>query len=283
MQRLLEFLIGKRHWLLFLLCEIVSFALLYQNNDYQRNVFLSSANVVSGSMLSASNSVVSFMNLRTENKILMNLNEQLKLEALNLKLQIDAMKADRLPNNTITADTLQNHYELISARVINNSVSNLLNYTTIDKGYRDGIRPEMGVISDQGVVGKVFNVNDRYSVVISLLNPKWKLSCKLLNQEFNGSLVWDGRDVQYAMFEELPTHIVFQEGDTVVTTGFSGVFPSDVIAGTVVGTNSISNTGSNTLKVKLATDFRKLSLVWVVKNNFQPEQWEIEQEASKNE
>jgi len=244
---------------------------------------LSSANVVSGSILSVSNSVVSFVNLSTENRNLIAQNEQLKLEAHNLKMQLDALKADRLPNQPTASDTIDNQYEYISARVINNSVSNLLNYITINKGYKDGIRPEMGVISDQGVVGKVFTVNDRFSVIIPLLNPKWKLSCKLLNKDFNGSLVWDGRDVQYAMFEELPTHIDFQEGDTVVTTGFSAVFPSDVMAGTVVGTNTISNTGSNTLKVKLATDFRKLTLVWVVKNNYQTEQREIEQAARKNE
>ena len=283
MQKLLEFLIGKRHWFVFLLCEVLSFTLLYRYNAYQRNVMLSSANVVSGSILSVSNAVFSYVNLKEENRQLLTQNEQLEGEVLRLKLQLEAMKANMFVYDGIMTDSVDNSYEYLSAQVVNNSVTYLLNYITINKGSRDGIKPEMAVVSNRGVVGKVIFVNERFSTVISLLNPKWKLSCKLLNRDFSGFLVWNGRDAQYADLEELPTYTEYQVGDTVVTTGYSAAFPAGVVVGTVVESDKYSSSGGSSLKVKLSTDFSRLTTVGVIKNNYQEEQWAVEQEARKND
>jgi rod shape-determining protein MreC len=283
MQKLLEFLIGKRHWLLFILCEVLSFIFVFRYNAYQRNVFLSSANAVSGSILSASSSVVSYVNLRNDNRMLSEQNKQLELDILNLKLQSEAMKAELLSYDHIMTDSIFNTYDYITAEVVNKSVVRLLNYITINKGYKDGVRPEMGVISTNGVVGKVIEVQDKYSVIIPLLNPKWKLSCILYNSSYDGLLVWDGRDAQYSNLEELPTHTQFRVGDSVVTSGFGAVFPPGIIVGTVVESNDSGTSGLQSLKVKLSTDFRRLTSVRVVKNLFQNEQWQVEQEVTKND
>ena len=283
MQKLLEFLIAKRHWFLFLLCEVISLALVYHNNAYQRNVFFNSANAVSGYIMSVSNSVISYVNLRSENRTLSEQNKQLELEVLHLKRQLEAAKAELLPYEPVMTDSVYNTYEYITAGVVNKSVTRLLNYMTINKGFKDGIRPEMGVISTQGVVGKVINVQERFSVVIPLLSPKWKLSCKLINSDYDGLLVWDGRDAQYSNLEELPTHTQFNVGDTVVTSGFSAVFPPGIIVGTVAASNNSGTSGLYSLKIKLSTDFRRLTSVRVVKNSFQNEQWEVEREARKND
>ena len=88
MQKLLDFLISKRHWFLFLFCEILSLICVFKYNAYQRNVFLSSANVVSGKILSISSSVISFVNLRNENRILSEQNKSLEMDNLHLKLQL---------------------------------------------------------------------------------------------------------------------------------------------------------------------------------------------------
>ena len=283
MHKLLEFLIGRRHWLLFIVCEIIAFTLLYRYNAYQRNVMFSSANVVSGYMMSVSGSVSSFFNLRTENKQLFDRNRQLELEILTLQHQLNAMKSNTLSYDGIMTDALFTTYEYISAEVVNNSVTRLLNYITINKGYKDGIEPDMGVISTHGVVGIVSTVNNRFSVIIPLLNPKWGLSCKLFHSNYYGTLAWDGRDARYTTLEELPTHAEFHEGDTVVTSGFSAIFPPGIIVGTVANSDISASSGFYSLKVKLATDFRNLTTVWVVKNNLQKEQWAVEQEAGKND
>ncbi|MDR0796852.1 MAG: rod shape-determining protein MreC [Tannerella sp.] len=283
MQKLIEFLIGKRHWLLFILCEVISFTLLYRYNPYQQNVMLSSTNMVTGNIMSVSNSVFSYLNLRNENRILIEQNKQLELDILHLKLQLESVKTELMPYNPVMTDSMYSTYDYITAEVVNNSITGLLNYITVKKGTKEGIRPEMGVISAHGVVGKVYKVNDHFTVIIPLLNPKWKLSCKILNSNYSGLLVWNGRNTQYANLEELPTHTEFQVGDTVVTSGFSGVFPPGIIVGTIVDSDNSKTTGLYSLKVKLATDFSRLKTVRIVKNKYQNQQWEVEQEAGNNE
>ena len=223
MQKLLEFLVKKRHWFLFIFCEILSFSFVFHYNAYQRNVFLSSANVVSGYMMSISSSINSYVNLRNENRTLSEQNKQLEMDILQLNLQLETMKSELLPYDRVITDPTFNPYEYITAEIVNRSVSRLLNYITINKGFKDGIRPEMGVISANGVVGIVTTVREHFSVIIPLLNPKWKLSSKLKNSDYDGLLVWDGRDAAYSNLEELPTHTQFFVGDTVVTSGFSEI------------------------------------------------------------
>ena len=283
MQKLFEFLVKKRHWFLFIVCEILSFSFVFHYNAYQRNVFLSSANVVSGYILSASGFVTSYVNLRNENRTLSEQNKQLELEVLQLRLQSATMKAELLSYDLVMTDSVYNTYNYITAEVVNKSIVRLLNNITINKGSIEGIRPEMGVISTHGVVGKVTTVQEHFSVIIPLLDPRWKLSCKLLNSNYDGLLVWDGRDAQYSNLEELPTHTQFHVGDTVVTSGFSAVFPPGIIVGTVVGSNDSGTSGLYSLKVKLSTDFRQLTSVRVVNNILQNEQWQVEQEARKND
>jgi len=283
MQKLLEFLISKRHWFVFVFFEILSFTLIYRNNAYQRNVMLNSANAVSGYLLSVSSSVLSYLNLHNENRMLAEQNKHLELEILHLKLQSEALKGELLLHDLVMTDSVNLFYDYITAEVVNKNTARLLNYITINKGFKDGIRPEMGVISTSGVVGKVIVVQDHFSVVIPLLNPKWKLSCKLQNSNYDGLLVWDGRNIQYSNLEELPTHTQFEKGDTVVTSGFSAVFPPGIIVGTVIEANHSGTTGLYSLQIKLSTDFKQLTTVMVVKNFFQNEQWQVEQEARKND
>lgn len=87
---------------------------------------------------------------------------------------------------------------------MNNSVTHLSNYITVDKGKLDGIMPDMGVVSERGVVGIVSTVSDHFSVIIPLLNPKFRLSCKVLGSSYFGSLSWNGRNTLYANLDELP-------------------------------------------------------------------------------
>ena len=283
MRKLLDFLISKRHWFLFFFCEILSLICVFKYNAYQRNVFLSSANVVSGKILSISSFVISFVNLQNENRILSEQNKFLEMDNLRLKMQLEALKGELLPYDLVMTDTIFNTYEYVTAEVVNKKVTGLLNTITINKGFKDGIRPEMGVISIQGVVGKVTYVQEHFSVIIPLLNPKWKLSCKLYNSDYDGLLVWDGKDSRYSTLEELPTHTQHNVGDMVVTSGFTAVFPPGIIVGTVVESNNSGTTGLFSLKIKLATEFQRLTTVRVVKNNYQNEQWSVEQEAAKND
>ena len=271
MRKLLEFLIGKRHWFLFILLEAISLMLVYRNNAYQRNIIFSSANVVTGYIASISGSVTSYLNLRDINKELLERNGQLELQMLDLQDQLDALIADTV------------RYSFVVADVVNNSVTHLSNYITVNKGKLDGIMPDMGVVSERGVVGIVSTVSDHFSVIIPLLNPKFRLSCKVLGSSYFGSLSWNGRNTLYANLDELPRHVEFQKGDTIVTSGYSAVFPSGIIVGTVADFEKQHDDNFYSLQVELATDFQALNNVRIIKNFRQTEQIGVEQEAKRND
>jgi rod shape-determining protein MreC len=292
MQKLLAFLVSKRHWILFILCEIISFVLIYRNNAYQRNMMLTSANAITGSISSASSAVFSYLDLQKVNQELLERNSMLEREVIYLREHLKEMSLDTIDFNSVfLRDTVfdsnsldKNYtYDLITARVVNNSTNFINNYITINKGSKEGIRPDMGVVSPHGVVGIVMTVKDHYSVVISILNTKLNINCKLKGTDFSGPLSWKGGDVAYAYLEELPTHAVFEVGDTIVTSGYSAVFPSGIMAGIVESYSKQRDDNFYSLKVRLATDFYSLSALCVILNKAQEEQWAIEKEVGKND
>ena len=284
MRKLLEFLVGKRHWFLFVLLEALSLVLVYRGNTYQRSVFFSSANVVTASISSVSGYVTSYLNLREINKELLERNGQLELQMLDLQDQLDALVADTVEFKGFAPDSaMQFPYSFVLADVMSNSVTHLSNYITVNKGRKDGITPDMGVVSERGVVGIVSTVSDHFSVIIPLLNPKFRLSCKVLGSSYFGSLSWNGHNTLYANLDELPRHVEFKKGDTIVTSGYSAVFPAGIIVGTVFDFEKQHDDNFYSLQVKLATDFHALNNVRIIKNFRQTEQLEVEQEAKRND
>ena len=292
MRKLLEFIVAKRHWILFLFCEIISFVLIYRNNLYQRNIMLTSANTVAGHISSVSGTVFSYFDLQNVNNELLERSSLLEMEVVRLREQlsrnvVDSISTDQvILRDTVLTDSLLTKdyiYKYIPAGVVNNSTAYMNNYITINKGTADGIRSDMGVVSPRGIVGIVTTVGDHFSVVISLLNVKFRISCKVLSTNYFGTLSWKGGDVKYAYLEQLPTHATFQIGDTIVTSRNSAVFPPGVMVGVVDSYDKESDDNFYSLKVRLSTDFQSLSALYVIDNTLQREQREIEQEARKND
>ncbi len=293
MQKLLEFLIAKRHWLLFILLEIISFIIIFKNNAYQQNLMFSSANIVTGKLSSSVNAVSSYFDLRKVNQSLLENNARLEMEILNLKEQMGKNVVDTLSVNDIfltdsaMVDSLApvgfHSYKYMTSEVVNNSIKYMNNYITINKGSKDGIRPDMGVVSSYGVAGIVLSVKSRYSVVIPIHNTKLRISCKVKGKHYFGALTWDGKDPKYANLEGLPTHAEFEKGDTVVTSGYSAVFPENMMVGIVESYKKQNDDNFYSLKVDLATNFYSLKYLYVIENNNQKEQKEIEMEVKAND
>ena len=137
----------------------------------------------------------------------------------------------------------------------------------------------MGVVDQNGIIGIVSNVSEHYSVVISILNPKLRLSAKVKGSDYFGSLVWNGKNARIALLEELPRHIEFQTGDTIVTSGFSAAFPEGIPVGIVEGYSEQRNNNFYTLRVELSADFSRLNDVRVIINKEQDEQLTLEKNA----
>lgn len=244
----------------------------------------SSANVITGHITSVSGFVTSYLNLRDINRELLERNGQLEMELLELQDQLEMMRADTALFVGFAPDsTGQFPYSFVMADVVNNSVTYLSNYITVNKGRKDGVEPDMGVVSERGVVGIVSTVSAHFSVVIPLLNPKFKLSCKVLGSSYFGTLSWNGRNARFANLDELPRHVEFEKGDTIVTSGYSAIFPSGIIVGKVVNFEKQHDDNFYSLEVELATDFQALNNVRIIKNYRQAEQKNTEREAKKND
>ncbi|MCC8153235.1 MAG: rod shape-determining protein MreC [Tannerellaceae bacterium] len=285
MRKLLDFLVNRRHWFLFLLLEIISFAFIYRSSVYQRNILLSTANIITGSVVSISGTMQSYFYLRQENRDLLVRNGELEMELLQLRGKLNEMTADTVTFTGYHNETpaSQGQFDFVTAKVVNNSVARISNYITINKGAKDGIGTHMGVVSDKGVVGIVSKVSDHYSVVIPVLNPKFKLSGKVIGSSHFGSLSWDARSPRFANLSELPRHVEFAEGDTIVTSGYSAAFPEGIVVGTISSFKKQSDDNFYTLEVELSTDFHALNNVRVIKNNDQTEQLNLEREAREND
>lgn len=281
MRELLQFFINNSKWFVFTFYVIISCMLLFTLNPYQHHVYLTSAGRVSGTVYSVSSNVTSYFNLHENNEDLNRRNAQLQSEVLSLRDQLQAFQ--EAAQDTALAFPVLRHYDFIVARVVNNSVTHPRNYITVNKGSDDGVKPEMGVIDQNGVVGIVNVVSPNYARVISLLNPHFRLSCKIKGNESFGSLVWDGKDPRILLLEELPRHTKYNPGDTVITSGYSAVFPEGIPVGIVVGDNALHNENFFTLRVRMLSDFSKLNNVQVVVNNHSEELKKLEEENMRTE
>ncbi len=264
MKNLINFLIQYSVVFLFLFLEIISVTLIVKNQEYQKSVFLSSSNSMVSGLYEWSNSVVEFFKLRTANESLSEENTALKNQIVNLQNKLSTL----LPE---ASDSLrfrippEMEYQFISAKVINSSTNKLQNYITINKGIIDGVKPDMGVVSDEGVVGIVKTVSNRFAVVIPILNPKIQISCKFKRNNYNGSLIWSGEDYRYANLTDIARHVQLSLGDTLVTSGLvASTFPEGIPVGIIEDFNIKESDSYYNIKVKLAVSFRTLSHVKVI-------------------
>ncbi|NMA73745.1 MAG: rod shape-determining protein MreC [Bacteroidales bacterium] len=270
MRNLLDFLIKYNYWFLFILLEIASFVLLFKYNNYQHSIFFTSANVITGKVYELSSKVVSYFHLQSVNDDLLDRNVYLEQQLANQSIQERINSDDFLEHDSLS------NYKLYKAYVINNSLTQVNNFITLDKGSSDGIKPEMGVIDGNGVVGIVYKTSSHYSVVISLLNSLSNLSCKIKDSQYFGHLYWEPGDAQHAFLTDLPRHAKFSLGDTIVTSGYSAVFPEGLMVGMVDDMLDSEDGLSYMLKVRLASNFGTLGNVRVIENINQKEQRDLE-------
>lgn len=278
MRNLLDFLLKYNHWFLFILLEVISFVLLFRFNHYQHSVYFSSANAVAGKVYEVSGGITSYFHLKSVNEDLLDRIMELEQQNHNLEDALGRHLSDSTELNSIR-NLPNTDYQVFKARVINNSLNLVDNYITLNRGSKDGIRPEMGVVDGNGVVGIVYDTSSHYSRVISVLNSKSSISCKIVGSEYFGYLKWEYGDSRYAYLKDLPRHAEFNLGDTVVTSGYSTVFPEGIMIGTVDDMADSNDGLSYLLKVKLATDFGKVSEVRVIARTGQHEQKELEQKS----
>ncbi len=247
---------------------LLSCILLFSHNTFQQSIYLSSANIVASKIFGVATNVTDYFNLRTINASLQERNAQLENEVFNLQNEINGYRT--LLNDT-NALTFSRRFNYVSASVLNNSLRRPRNYFTIDKGASDGVRTGMGVVDQNGVVGIVNVTSPHTARIISLLNETQHFSVKIKDTPFVGSLSWKGGDPTTAYVEEIPRHVRYTIGDTIVTSGFSTTFPEGIPVGTVMARVRSGDDNFFVLKVRLTSDFTTLSTVRVLQDALKSE------------
>ena len=249
MQTLLKILLRYSNFLVFIALEVAAFLLLSWNNVYPRSSMLSTANEVVAWQYAQVNEIRSYFHLRQ-------INEQLANENAALHNQLAALDSMQ------TGESF--HY--LPAKAVQMTTNKLHNYLTINRGSKDGIQRGQGVRNEDGVVGIVRTVGTHYSVVLPIINTHTNLSCRFAKNDYIGTLQWNGKDSRFAQLTDVAAHMVVNEGDTIVTSGLSPVFPEGIPVGIVE--NSILKEGDSyyTIRVRLNTNFKRLKYVEIVQN-----------------
>lgn len=168
-----------------------------------------------------------------------------------------------LPDSSVYSDAAP--FEFIPARVIRNETDRQHNVLLLDKGAEDGIEPDMGVITPKGIVGYVDAVSEHFCRVISLLDIDHGYSAVIRSCGTFAPLRWDGKDYRKAILDEIPVHTAFSPGDTVVSSGYSTLFPPGLPLGTISASRLVDGI-SFQATVTLFEDFRTLRFVYLVRN-----------------
>ncbi len=257
MRRLLQFLFRYRSFLLFALLEGLSFWLIVENNSYQGARYFNSANAVTAGISEASNDFFGFFDLTEKNRILAAENALLKQQLYNSPDSVAVLVKD-----SVEVDS--SLWVFSPAKVINNSVFLQHNHITIDKGRKEGVYKGMGVVGPRGAVGRVVAVSDHFASVASVLHGAMLVSSL---HKPSGSLcttAWDGRDPMYVDIQFLPRHLTLSRGDTILTSGYNATFPPGTVVGVVDDVAIADDDTFYSVRAKLATDFYRLSYVYLV-------------------
>jgi rod shape-determining protein MreC len=247
--------------------------------------FSTEANEIIGKINAQYNKFNRFFTLVEANK---------ELAAENAKLR-ESLKNNFIVSDTSTisvTDTLikdtSNHYRKYSylpALVVGNTISLESNFIQLERGSKQGVRKDMGVIGPLGIVGKVVSVSENYSVVMSLLNRNSKVSAmfKKGKEQYATNVSWDGKDANYLTMEKVSKAVDVKKGDTVVTSNYSPSFPSLLMIGTVAEIKTDAMGNNYSIKIKAATNFNTLQHVNIIANHYFEEQFKLDSLTKKQQ
>jgi len=281
MRNLINLIIKNIHGLFFLILMAISVFVFIKNNAFQQSRYASFQQEVTGYVYQATYAINSYIGLKEANQSLLKKVNELEIINLNLTAQVQELAAQQ--NLKLPLDDLgiASSFEFITAKVVINSIDGTQNLITIDKGSLHGIARDMGVFGSGGIVGTVIFTSNHFSVILPVLNSKFRVSGKIKGSNHFGSVVWDCQSPQYALLEELPLHVDYNIGDTVVTSRFSSIFPEGIPIGIVESAKKQKNDNFNALRIKLMVDFASINNVMVVINRHKKELDNLEKEAKE--
>ena len=280
MHSLIQLFIRHGGLLTLAVIQLVCFYLIATYNDPQKEISSASWLKYSGTVLNWKTEMLDYIGLKDENIRLRAENARLQTQLANSRLvEIPYMDSVR---REVRIDTLGNkivrpEYTFIAAKVISNTISARNNWVIINRGRRDGVQPNTGVISRRGVVGIVRYVSDDFAVVMSVLHRQTKISAALKNRDYFGSLIWEGGNPQIMTLTDIPYHLPVQPRDTVEISRYSLLFPEGHMAGTVDTAFRVPGSNFLSIRVKLSQAPAAFNNVYVITNKYSGQLGQLQQ------
>jgi len=271
MQQIINFIIRYKNFLLYIFLLIISLAFTIQSHSYHQSSFFNSSNWIAGNIYGISHGITTYFDLDEENERLLLENERLKDQLFN-KESLSEIKID---SSNIK-------YTIVSGQVIKNSYADHRNYITINRGKKDSIKQDMGVITDLGILGIVENTSNKFATVQSILNENSNINAKIKNTNHFGSLIWDAKTYNVVQLIDIPRLVQLTVGDTIVTGAMSSIFPENIPIGTIKKFDLNVSNSFYRIDVDLFNDMTNIKNVYIINNLDRKEVLELEK-ATTNE
>lgn len=246
---------------IFIILEVAALNMLKRNGELQDIWISQGIHTFMAKIWGGTESVKKYFLLSKENETLAYDNYELS-EKIR---QYESILEDRETMNADSKIEKQKKYSYIPAKIAKISHNSQHNYMIINKGSKDGVCPNSGLITKFGAIGVIDAVDEHYSYALSFMNTNTKISARLHKDGSVGPLIWDGKSSNGAILKEIPLQTKFHSGDTVYTSGYSSMFPAEIPLGTT-GKTKIVNGSTFEIEIKLFQDFTSLKYVTIVKN-----------------
>ena len=257
--RNLYYLIERFHLIILLIIlEGISLAFLRQKDLYHDTIVGNFSAQIAGNLYSKRNQVVKYFGLAEENK---------RLAKENALLFSKVRYSEKLAqDSTLPQQSPSQIFSYIPAKIIDNSLTESVNYLMLDKGYVDGVEKGLGVIAPDGVVGIVVRVSKNFSIVMSVISTKSRISVKHQKSGVLGNLTWDGNNPWVLKVDNVSKTNNIAIGDTFQTAGYSNFFPPEIPTAIVTSVKQDPSTSFLQIHVRLSENIDKINYVYIVES-----------------
>ena len=244
---------------IFIILEVAAIAMLHSSSVLQDIWLNRSSHRVAGWLWGGGRRVAGYFQLGSRNRLLQEENARLGEE---LRKYRELENSEQYLSKALPAD---DSFDYIFAHIVKMGTKSQRNYIIVDKGLLDGVGPDCGVVTSEGVVGVIDAADDHLAYGRTLMNPNMHVSVRIGRDGVAGPLSWDGRSSRGAVLSGIPLGYRAEVGDTLWTSGYSAIFPAEIPVGVVMGSSTRSGAAQD-VKVELLQDFRALDHVTVVRN-----------------
>lgn len=260
MRMVTDFVYNYREYLVFLLTIILSVFLIFTNKNEQVNTLRSLTLDIMSYFQSPLKWINEIHTLKEENISLKQRN--LDLAVRNIKLMEAELENKRL--RELLKFEKKGDFNYLPAEIIGKATKPILNSIILNVGEKDGVRKNLPVLMDKGVVGKVIFASKNTSIAQLLTDRNFRLSVKIHRSRANGILEWKYDNI--FKLKEVPKSFDIKMGDIILTSGYSDIFPADLMVGTVKEIEDDPVGFFKKVTVRSSVDFSKLEEVFVILN-----------------